>query len=99
MLPLKISSFFDPPATRPSLVTALRPRAPLADSAKLVPAETVMPDHDRRVMGDRRVQDRREREQALFLDTRIGQSRRRSGGRRADDGDNRSRHQAISIKA
>lgn len=98
MLPLKISSFFDPPASRPPLVTPLRPRAPLADSPKLVPVESVPPDRERRMLGDRRVQDRRERGQALFLDTRTGQSRRRSAGRRAEDQDNAQRL-AISIKA
>jgi hypothetical protein len=99
MLPLKISSFFDPPAARPPQITPLRPRTPLADSPKLVPAEAVPPDRDRRVLGDRRVQDRREREQALFLDTRVGQARRRSAGRRAEDQEKRNLRMAISIKA
>lgn len=99
MLPLKISSFFDPPASRPPQITPLRPRTPLADSPKLVPVEALPPERDRRVTGERRRQDRREKEQALFLDTRMGQSRRRSTGRRADDMQNGRSPLAISIKA
>jgi hypothetical protein len=98
MLPLKISSFFDPPASRPPMITPLRPRTPLADSPKLAPVQEVPPDRDRRMLGDRRMQDRREREQALFLDTRLGQSRRRSAGRRAEDQAGNARV-AVSIKA
>lgn len=99
MLPLKISSFFDPPASRPPQITPLRPRTPLADSPKLAPVEAVPPERDRRVQGDRRVQDRRAREQALFLDTRLGQARRRSTGRRSEDQERAAQRLTISIKA
>lgn len=99
MLPLKISSFFDPPASRPPQIAPLRPRTPLADSPKLAPVEAVPPDHDRRVLGDRRVRDRRAREQALFLDTRLGQARRRSPGRRTEDQESASQPLVVSIRA
>ena len=99
MQPLKISSFFDPPSLRAPPVPPARRRGPLADDQAVQHVESVQAEHERRVQGDRRLQDRREKEQSLFLDTRTGKSRRRSPGRRAEDQANRSLYLAISVKA
>lgn len=98
MIPLKISSLFDRPPPAQPYVAPAHPRAAVADSPKLVPVEAVPPDRERRMQGNRRSQERREKEQALFLDTRTS-GRRRSPGRRADDQFGPSAHHTISIKA
>jgi hypothetical protein len=50
-------------------------------------------------MTNRRTAERREKEQALFLDTRTPLGRRRSSGRRADDQLGPNARKTISIKA
>ena len=99
MFPLKISGLLDrPPATHTKVAPAqLCP--PLADKPQFAPVETVIPAVDRRRVGERRMQDRREKEQAAFLDTRVPQGRRRSGGRRAGDGPSRNLYRPISVRA
>lgn len=51
---------------------------------------------ERRQQADRRSQERREKQQATFLNTRKMQGRRRSAGRRADD--IQSKYRPISLK-
>lgn len=51
---------------------------------------------ERRQQADRRAQERREKQQATFLNTRKMQGRRRSAGRRADD--IQSKYRPISLK-
>ena len=99
MFPLKINGLLDRPPVTHTRVAPAQSRPPLAEGSKLTPAPSVIPPVDRRRAGERRVQDRREKEQAAFLDTRIAQGRRRSGGRRAEDGQNRNMYRSISIKA
>ena len=99
MIPLKISNLFDRPPPAAGYVAPTRARTPLAESPKLIAIQPVSPDQDRRVMGKRRTGERREKEQALFLDTRTS-GRRRNNGRRAEDRQEApSTYQAISIHA
>ena len=97
MLPVKIDSYFDKPPPSHAPVNPGRPRAP-AQAPKLVAMQAVVPDEDRRVR-KRRVTERREKEQALFLDTRTPLGRRRSPGRRAEDHTAPQARKTISIKA
>jgi hypothetical protein len=53
---------------------------------------------ERRVQGDRRTSERREKEQSAFLDTRTPQGRRLSAGRRAEDKYQPEFRIAISVK-
>ena len=99
MFPLKISGLLDRPPASHTRVAPAQSRPALADSPKLAPAETVIPTVDRRRNGDRRMQDRREKEQAAFLDTRVPQGRRRSGGRRAEDNASLYMYRPISVTA
>ena len=99
MIPLRISNLFDRPPPAAGYVAPARARTPLAEAPKLTVVEAVPPDHDRRMLGNRRTQERREKEQALFLDTRTS-GRRRNAGRRAEDQqDATGAYQAISIRA
>lgn len=98
MLPVKIASYFDkPPPPQQQLGPGrLRPASPQAP--KLVIVQGVAPEVDRRV-GNRRTMERREREQALMLDTRTAQGRRRNPGRRAEDQYAPEARKPISIRA
>lgn len=53
---------------------------------------------ERRSQLDRRLGDRREKQQATFLNTRKPQGRRHSPGRRASDQHHEMRYKPISIK-
>ncbi|MEJ7805969.1 MAG: hypothetical protein WKG03_08630 [Telluria sp.] len=98
MLPVKIANYFDkpPPPQQHVGPGRLRPASP--QPPKLVVVQGVAPDVDRR-MGNRRTMERREKEQALFLDTRTPQGRRRNPGRRAEDQLAPEDRKTISIKA
>ncbi len=61
------------------------------DTATTIPIE-------RRKQVDRRTNDRREKQQATFLNTRKPQGRRRSPGRRASDQEREMTYRPISIK-
>lgn len=99
MIPLKISNLLDRPPPATGNVPLARARASSTHSPKLNPVEAVPPEHDRRMGGNRRTAERREKEQALFLDTRTS-GRRRSSGRRAEDQqDATNTYRAISIRA
>ena len=98
MLPVKIDSYFDKPAPHhpnqgPGRMRPATPQAP-----KLVAVQAVVPNEERRV-SNRRTMERREKEQALFLDTRTPLGRRRSPGRRAEDHLAPEARKTISIKA
>ena len=99
MFPLKINGLIERPPATHTRVAPAQPRPPLADHPKLAPGETVMPVVDRRRNGNRRTQDRREKQQVAFLDTRVPQGRRHSGGRRAEDRQGPDMYRPISIKA
>ncbi len=99
MFSLKIEGLLNRPPATHTRVTPVQPRTPLAESPKLAPLEVLMPPVDRRRNGNRRMQDRREREQLALLDTRLPQGRRRSGGRRAEDVAGSDLYHPISIKA
>ena len=98
MLPLKIASFLNNPPLPQAPVSPLRSRLAAAESPLPAPEPVGQPGHERRSLRDRRVADRRESEQAAFLDTRVGHSRRRNAGRRAEDQGIQQRI-AISVKA
>ena len=95
MFPLKISNLLQRPVLPQATVGPLRPRLAAAESP-VSAVEAGRPEQERRMTANRRVSERRENEQAAFLDTRIGKSRRRSAGRRAEDQQQRI---TISIKA
>ncbi len=99
MLPLKISSPFDrtPPSQTtlaPARTRAVRPETPPAAAV-----EKLAPERERRVQPDRRMQNRRAKEQAILLNTRVSAGRRRSPGRRAEDQQGQVLDQTISIRA
>ena len=98
MFPVKIDNYFDKPAPHHPNLGPGRVRPSASQAPKLVAVQSVMPDEDRRV-ANRRVMERREKEQALFLDTRTPLGRRRSPGRRADDHLAPEARKTISIKA
>jgi hypothetical protein len=77
----------------------MRPRLAAAESPTLAPAQALMPEHDRRINGSRRMAERRGGEQATMLDTRAPQGRRRNPGRRAEDRQDLTLRMAISVKA
>lgn len=100
MLPLRIISLYErPPPVQTSVAPVQRrpdpttlPRSPAMEA--LAP-----PKFERRVNGNRRQAERREKEQNAFLDTRTPQGRRRSSGRRAEDQFQPEFRIAISVKA
>ena len=96
MLPLKISSLLARPPLPQAQVSPLRARLGAAESPTVVTTEPGQPEHERRSMGNRRLAERRASELPAFLDTRVGQSRRRNAGRRTEDQQLRI---AISVKA
>ena len=98
MLPVKIDSYFDKPPPPQQRVGLGRLRPSSSQPPKLVSVQGVAPDEDRRV-SNRRTMERREKEQALFLDTRTPLGRRRSPGRRAEDQLAPEARKTISIKA
>lgn len=98
MLPLKIASFLKNPPLPQAPVSPLRARLAAAESPLPAPEPVGQPGQERRSLRDRRVADRRESELPAFLDTRVGQSRRRNPGRRAEDQGLQQR-MAISVKA
>ena len=98
MLPVKIDSYFDKPPPPQPRVGPGRLRPASQQPPKLVSVQGVAPDEDRRV-SNRRLMERREKEQALFLDTRTPLGRRRSPGRRAEDQLAPEARKTISIKA
>lgn len=99
MLPLKIISYFEPPLPVQAGVAPVRRRPDLGTAPKLPPINVVTaPRYERRMQDDRRTLERREKEQAAFLDTRTPQGRRRSSGRRAEDPFQPEFRIAISVK-
>ncbi|QYF95392.1 hypothetical protein KY495_09685 [Massilia sp. PAMC28688] len=99
MLPLRVISYVErPPPAQPSVAPVQRRPDP-GMPAKLPAAGLAGPPrYERRMQGDRRVNERREKEQSAFLDTRTPQGRRRSSGRRAEDQFQPEFRIAISIK-
>lgn len=98
MLPVKIDSYFDKPPPHQSNLGPGRLRPAPSQPPKLVAVQAVAPEVDRRV-SNRRTMERREKEQALFLDTRTAFGRRRNPGRRAEDLLSTEGRKTISIKA
>jgi hypothetical protein len=98
MFSLKISRFFDQlPAPQASVPLALaRPRL-ATDHGRVL--EQPVPQEERRVNGARRSGDRRQKQEAAFLDTRKMQGRRRTPGRRAEDRQDCALHFPISVRA
>ena len=97
MFPVKIDSYFDRPPPPQSNLGPGKAR-PAIQSPKLLVVQNVAPEVDRRV-ASRRTMERREKEQALFLDTRTPLGRRRSPGRRAEDLLGGEPRMTISVKA
>ena len=86
MLPLRVIPYFERPKPIPTGVAPVQ-RRPDSPTSSPLPAlqPGVRPPYERRKTDTRRVNDRREKEQAAFRDTRTPQGRRRSPGRRATD--------------
>ncbi len=80
MLPIKILRLFES-QTESALVLPKRGKA----LAVLSPQPPGWPEVERRSGIDRRKLDRRQQQQAIMLDTRKVQGRRRCAGRRQDD--------------
>lgn len=96
MLPLQLLRIFDyqqPKVDQGNTPQTNKPEAP--DPAQSA-ATTVQ--IERRVQEDRRSGDRREKQQATFLNTRKPQGRRRSPGRRESDQTREMHYRPISIK-
>lgn len=96
MLPLQLFRIFDyqqPKLDQGSTPSTNKPEPtpPAQNAAAPVQIE-------RRVQADRRNGDRREKQQATFLNTRKSQGRRRSPGRRESDQVHEMNYRPISIK-
>lgn len=95
MLPLQLSRIFD--YQRPS---AEQTRSDSVRTAQMIAEQAtgVLPEapEDRRKQTDRRTIERREKQQASYLDTRKIQGRRRSAGRRGSD--TMTEYRPISLK-
>lgn len=98
MFPVKIPTYFDRPPPPQSNLGPGKARPALQQPPKLVVVQSVAPEFERRVAG-RRTMERREKEQALILDTRTPLGRRRSPGRRAEDQLGDEPRMTISVKA
>lgn len=100
MLPLRVISLYERPQPVPTGVAPVQ-RRPDATTSTALPAFDVAPrpPYERRKNGNRRVSERREKEQAAFLDTRTPQGRRHSAGRRAEDQYNPEFRIGVSVKA
>lgn len=98
MLPVKIADSFDKPPPPQQHLGPGRLRPAPSHTPKLVAVQGVAPAVDRRV-SNRRTMERREKEQALFLDTRTPLGRRRNPGRRAEDQLDPGARKTIYIKA
>lgn len=99
MTSLKISKFLERAPLPQTRVAQARPRLATAEAPPGRAVEAGRPEHERRVTANRRVLERRASEQAAFLDTRIGHSRRRNAGRRAEDLQAPALRKSISTKA
>lgn len=100
MLPIQIISLYERPPPVQTGVPPVQRRPDIATLPRPVATEFVAPPKfERRVNGNRRQNERREREQNAFLDTRTSQGRRRSAGRRAEDQYPPESRIAISVKA
>ena len=98
MFPVKIESYFDRPPPPQNNLGPGKARPASQQAPKLVMVQNVAPEVDRRV-NSRRTMERREKEQALFLDTRTPMGRRRNPGRRAEDLLGDEPRMTISVKA
>lgn len=96
MLPLQLLRIFD--YQQPKVDQEIKP-GPQRNDASVKAAPSVAPVQvERRNQADRRNGDRREKQEATFLNTRKPQGRRRSPGRRASDQNREFRYKPISIK-
>ncbi|MBI3285651.1 MAG: hypothetical protein HYZ65_12505 [Burkholderiales bacterium] len=84
LFPLSVLRYFEPASEQRSPLAAVRPagRQPSAAAGK---EASSWPEVERRKLDTRRQADRREKQQAILLDTRKTQGRRRTAGRRSDD--------------
>lgn len=95
MRPLQLLRIFD--YQQPKVNQGTRHQTKPEANAKGVEAAAPV-QVERRAQPDRRTGDRREKQQATFLNTRKPQGRRSSPGRRASDQNNEMRYKPISIK-
>lgn len=95
MLPLQLTRIFDyqQPTTEQFRSDTVRYAATDDKESTRSPNPTI---EDRRKLPDRRSLERREKQQATFLNTRKTQGRRHSEGRRMND--SRSQYRPISLK-
>lgn len=95
MLPLQLTRIFDYQQPATDMYRSDSSRVNAADGSSQTSAATEIIE-ERRQQTDRRALERREKQQATFLNTRKMQGRRRSAGRRANDAQNTYR--PISLK-
>lgn len=95
MLPLQLTRIFDYQQPATDMYRSDSSRVNVADGSSQTGAATEIIE-ERRQQTDRRALERREKQQATFLNTRKMQGRRRSAGRRANDAQNTYR--PISLK-
>ncbi len=95
MLPLQLTRIFDYQQPATDMYRSDSSRVNAADGSSQTGAATEIIE-ERRQQTDRRALERREKQQATFLNTRKMQGRRRSAGRRANDAQNTYR--PISLK-
>ncbi|MBC3874131.1 hypothetical protein H8K55_11055 [Undibacterium sp. LX15W] len=95
MLPLQLTRIFDyrQPAAEQQRGDTLRVEQELTDQNTI--ASTEIPE-ERRKQPDRRTTERREKQQATYLNTRKTQGRRHSAGRRLSDA--ATEYRPISLK-
>ena len=102
MLPLRLRRIFD--YQQPKADQDLKATADRAEPSRAPPSGSEASDAgkpvlvERRSQVDRRHGDRREKQQATFLNTRKPQGRRHSAGRRESDQGSEMRYKRISIK-
>lgn len=96
MLPLQLLRIFDyqqPKVDQDNRSSQNKPDTSVSGEDTVAPVQI-----ERRTQADRRNMERREKQQATFLNTRKQQGRRRSPGRRASDQEREMQYKPISIK-
>lgn len=98
MLPLQIYRLFDAMQTKDQLASSLHAHQRERIQARAPELNLNALQEERRINPNRRTQDRREKQQAILLNTRKPQGRRHSSGRRATDLQGAGDYRPISFK-
>lgn len=98
MLPLQIYRLFDAMQTKDHLSSSLPSQQRERIKAKSPELDLKESQEERRKNPNRRTQNRREKQQAILLNTRKPQGRRNSAGRRVTDMQGSADYRPISFK-